>query len=383
MGFTLKILHLANFYNPQSGGIKTYLDNKRLFLAKKGLPFRLVIPGEQDDVAEAEPDTVIYRIGSPKAPINPIYRIIINLGTVHQIVKMEKPDILEVNDKFTLMALSYFYRKIQKRLPTAGFHHERLDVNMRLYFGDGPIAGKLANLYMQIFAAAFDRIICASRFTAGEIEPISPEKTVVMNLGIDLERFQPRMADGDVRRRFARGADALLLYVGRIAKEKNVSLLPRVMDKLAEKGVDARLVVAGVGPEVDAIKGERIDLLGYISDRVLLAKLYASSDVFVFPSKDEPYGLVPLEALSAGLPVVCPDSGGVLEYSDSDAVRSIAPTAEGFAEAIIELTGKDQEILRSLARKQAERFPWSSFFERQLALYEEMIRIGVTRPARR
>jgi glycosyltransferase involved in cell wall biosynthesis len=158
------------------------------------------------------------------------------------------------------------------------------------------------------------------------------------------------------------------------------------MDLLGERGVNARLVVAGVGElegEVKRAGGDRIDLLGYISDRDLLARLYAVSDVFVFPSKHEPYGLVPLEALAAGLPVVCPDSGGVTEYSDSPAVRSVKPEAEVFADAIQELAGADREELRALARSQAERFPWERTFERQLALYEEMVRIGVTRPTRR
>ncbi len=126
-----------------------------------------------------------------------------------------------------------------------------------------------------------------------------------------------------------------------------------------------------------------IDLIGYIGDRQALARLYASADVFVFPSAQEPYGLVPLEALASGLPVVCPNSGGVLEYSESEAVRSVPPTPEDFAGAVLDFMGQDREELRRLARQQAERFPWEQTFERQLRVYEEMIRIGVTRPTRR
>jgi alpha-1,6-mannosyltransferase len=377
----LKILHLANFYHPKSGGIKTYLDAKRRFFEERGLSFRLVIPAEQDGIERCRPDTVIYRIGSPLAPFNTLYRLIVNLGTVHKIVKLEEPDLLEINDKFTLMALSFFYRKVQKRLPTAGFHHERLDVNVSTYFGENAFLRKFSNLFMQVVSAAFDRIFCASRYTAEEIEPIAPDKIVLLNLGIDLETFRPGNGDPGVRERFAGGADPLLLYVGRIAREKNIMLLPKVMSELARRGLNAKLVVAGVGELAREMKeaGEgRIELLGYISDKEFLASLYASSDVFVFPSLREPYGLVPLEALAAGLPVVCPDSGGVREYSDSPAVRSVSPTAESFADAIIELTNGDRSRLRKLAREQAERFPWERTFERQLVVFEEMIRRGVT-----
>jgi len=377
----LKILHLANFYHPKSGGIKTYLDAKKRYFEEHGLPFRLVIPAEQDGIERSEPDTVIYRIGSPRAPLNSLYRLIVNLGVLHKIVKLEEPDLLEVNDKFTLMALSYFYRKIQKRLPTVGFHHERFDINVSTYFGGNPILRKFANLYMQVVSAAFDKIICASRFTAAEIEPIAPDKIVLLNLGIDLEKFTPGMADDAVRERFASGSDPVLLYVGRIAKEKNIMLLPEVMELLHQRGVEAKLVVAGVGELAGSLKeagGDRINLAGYISDKKLLASLYASADVFVFPSLREPYGLVPLEALAAGLPVVCPNQGGVTEYSDSPAIRAVEPTAEAFADAVVELTNGDRAGLRKLARQQAERFPWNATFEKQMAVYEGMIRAGST-----
>jgi alpha-1,6-mannosyltransferase len=384
--WTLKILHLANFYHPKSGGIKTYLDAKRRFFEERGLPFRLVIPADQDGIERCEPDTVIYSIGSPLAPFNRLYRLIVNLGTVHKIVKLEKPDLIEVNDKYTLMALSFFYRKVQKRLPIAGFHHERFDVNISLYFGDNRFWRRFASLFMRVVSAAFDRIFCASRFTAEEIEPIAPDKIELLHLGIDLETFRPGNSDPKLRERFAGDADPLLLYVGRIAREKNIMLLPEVMVELERRGKNARLVVAGVGELArelrEAGKG-RISLLGYVSDRELLAGIYSSADVFVFPSPQEPYGLVPLEALAAGLPVVCPDRGGVREYSDSPAVLAVKPTAEAFAEAIIELTNGDRDSLHKLARAQAERFPWEKTFERQLVVFEEMIRRGVTGSTRR
>ena len=382
----MKILNIANFYHPKSGGIKTYLDAKRRYFEERGLPFRLVIPAEIDGIERSAPDTVIYRLGSPRAPFSNLYRMIVNLGTLHKIVKAERPDLLEINDKFTLMALSFFYRKVQKRLPTAGFHHERLDINVSLYFHGNRLMVRLARLYMEIFSAAFDKIICASSFTAEEIEPIAPDKIEILNLGIDLDSFRPERADDDLRLRFSRGADLLLLYVGRIAREKNIMLLPRVMEELRRRKVRARLVVAGVGEleaELREAGEEDIDLVGYITDRELLAGLYASADVFVFPSLHEPYGLVPLEALAAGLPVVCPDSGGVTEYSDSQAVRSVNPEPKSFADAILDLSNGRREELRRLARTQAERFPWERTFDKQMRLYEAMIRTGVTRPIRR
>lgn len=372
----MKILHLANFYHSTSGGIKTYLDNKRKYFAQVGLPFRLVIPGEIDSVEQHDSAAVFYRVGANPAPFNPLYRLIWNLHAVHQIVKLEKPDILEVNDKFTLALLSYYYRKIAKSIPIVGFHHERLDVNLSLYLGNHFLVRQLHSLMMQGFCAAFDKIICASRFTAEEIEPYAPDKIEVINLGTNLDQFDADYADPQIHSRYAVDAEVLLLYVGRLAKEKNLGLLPLMMKYLEQRGVKARLVVAGVGVDA-AILSESgrddISLIGFIKDRKKLARLLASADAMVFPSVNEPYGLVPLEALASGLPVVCPDRGGVLEYSDSEAVRSVAPTPESFADAVIDLVNNGRDKLRVTARKHAEKFTWENTFEKQISLCEKMI----------
>lgn len=379
----MKILHLANFYHSTSGGIKTYLDNKRKYFAQVGLPFRLVIPGEIDSVEQLDSEAVFYRIGANPAPFNPLYRLIWNLHAVHQIVKLEKPDILEVNDKFTLAMLSYYYRKIARSIPIVGFHHERLDVNLSLYLGDSFYVRPLHSLMMQGFCAAFDKIICASRYTAEEIEPYAPDKIEVINLGTNLDQFDAGYADPQIHNRYAGSADILLLYVGRLAKEKNLGLLPQMMEYLEQWGMKARLVVAGVGIDAAILtdSGRKdIDLIGFIKDRQKLAKLLASADALVFPSVNEPYGLVPLEALASGLPVVCPDRGGVLEYSDSEAVRSVEPTAENFAEAVIDIVNNGRDKLRGTARKHAEKFTWETTFERQISLCENMINSGAVRP---
>lgn len=373
-------MHLANFYHAKSGGIKTYLDKKRDYFKSIGLPFRMIIPDEQDNVEEQEGDSVIYRIGSREAPLNPLYKIIWNLPAVHQIIKREKPDLIEVNDKFTLAGLALIYRKLVK-LPytTAGFHHERFDTNLFIYWKDSKLVSKLANLFMQVVSACFDKIICASRYTAEEIEPIAPDKIEVINLGTDIDVFHPDLASPLTHKLYAKGADKLLVYVGRLAKEKNLGILPPMMQMLQERGINARLVVAGVGQDENILtdSGRKdINLIGFVSDRDEMAKILASADAMVFPSEKEPYGLVPLEALSSGLPVVCSDQGGVLEYSNCEAVRSVRPTARNFADAVEELLSIDRDTLRKTARSHAVNFSWQNTFEKQLELYKRMITNG-------
>ena len=378
----MKILHLANFYHEKSGGIKTYLDNKRDHFVSNGFPFRLIIPGEIDSVEQSESDdVVVYRICSSPAPLNPLYRMIWDLVTVHKIAKHENPDLIEINDKYTLAAVSYFYRKIaKKKIPLVGFHHERLDENLSIYAKDMERFPFLHKLMMEIICACFDRIICASRYTAEEIEPIAPDKIKIINLGTNVELFGPKHADESLRNKLLNGADRLLLYVGRLAREKNLSLLPPMMELLEAQGINARLVVAGIGVDEHILteSGRNdIELIGFISDRNEMARLLASADALVFPTLKEPFGLVPLEALASGLPVVCSDQGGVLEYCDTEAVRSLTPKPENFAGALIDIFANPKERLQEIAVTHAANFSWHKTFEKQLTFYENLIADGV------
>jgi alpha-1,6-mannosyltransferase len=167
-----------------------------------------------------------------------------------------------------------------------------------------------------------------------------------------------------------------LLYVGRLAKEKNIKLLPKVIDRLSEMGVKAKLLVAGTGPEEDVLRRipeEKRIMAGYVHDRETLCKLKATADVLLFPSLREPFGLTPLEALASGCPVVAVDEGGPTEYSGSPAIRTVPGTAEAFATEVVDILKDDSNELRKEARKHARKYSWENTFEKQLALYRKLL----------
>ena len=335
------------------------------------------MPGEIDAVEHSVGGDVVYQLSSPPAPLNPVYRMIWDLPTVHSIIRSEKPDLIEVNDKYTLAVLSLLYRKVANvRIPIVGFHHERLDENIRIYFAQSKFFKLTYRWMMELICASYDRIICASRYTAEEIEPVSADKIEIINLGTDIEHFRPDFYDDSLRKELADGADKLLLYVGRLNLEKNLGLLPPMMAELERRGANARLVVAGIGQDAHILSESGrsdISLIGFVNGRDEMARMMASADALVFPSVKEPYGLVPLEALASGLPVVCSNQGGVLEYSDTAAVKSLEPTPENFANALLELFEAPREELCRTARKHAEKFSWDNTFEKQLRVYEGLL----------
>jgi glycosyltransferase involved in cell wall biosynthesis len=160
-----------------------------------------------------------------------------------------------------------------------------------------------------------DLNLCPSHFTQTELQEHGFERVRVWGHGVDGERFHPRHRDPEWRTRLSGGDPEapLLLYVGRLAVEKRVDWLRPVVDALPH----ARLAIVGDGPtrpELEAMfTGTRTHFTGYLRGTDLSCA-YASADVFAFPSANETFGNVVLEAMASGLPVVVPRSGGPVDH---------------------------------------------------------------------
>lgn len=372
----MKILHLTNFYHDRSGGIKTYLDAQSDYLREKGLPVIHVFPGEVDKKTWQDEHTCIYQVASPEAPYNDEYRIIWNLATVTSIILEEKPDIIEINDKYTLPYAAFFGRVLGSRAKTVGFIHDRLDDILNLYWRPPWLSEAVANSANRIITSCFDLVICASEFVAEELRSHAGHKIEVLNLGVDADLFSPEHYDAALKTKYCPNGEIMLFYAGRLSREKNIVLLPEVLSELGKRGLQCRLIVAGAGPDEQFIRehaGEQLIYEGFIKDRDFYRGLNATADVLLFPSQREPFGLIPLESLASGCPVVCVNQGGPLEYSGCRAVKAVPPTAPDFADAVESLLEEDQEALRKTARKHARLFSWEATFSKQLKVYEELL----------
>lgn len=172
--------------------------------------------------------------------------------------------------------------------------------------------------------------------------------------GIDVDRFSRApavVAQGMAIRREAGVPDdaPLMLYVGRLARDKGLSILPAVMNRLAETGSPAWLMLAGpvdwrepTEPEVLADLDARPNAvrLGFLADP---APLYAAADLFLFPSLREGFGNVAIEAQAAGVPVAAFDTFGVREAVEDGVTGLLAPLGEraAFADNVVRLIGDE------------------------------------------
>ena len=200
--------------------------------------------------------------------------------------------------------------------------------------------------------------------------------------GVDLRQYAGPL-EHDMRRELGLPAGArVCLYVGRIAKEKNLSFLLSAFAEAAKRRDDLYLVVVGGGPffrmfteERDRLGlSERVILAGYVRGKRLI-DYYRGADLFVFASKTETLGLVVIEAMAAGLPVVCLGEMGVTEVMKPGDTGIFAPEDPvGFAEAMLKVLEDRalRERLREGALRRARELSTEAAAKRTLEVYEEV-----------
>jgi glycosyltransferase involved in cell wall biosynthesis len=206
-------------------------------------------------------------------------------------------------------------------------------------------------------------------------------------MGVDCDRFTsarrtPARRNALLRQIHGAPSDTVLLYAGRLSPEKNVSLLLDTIERLDPNAF--RLCIAGDGPLASAMRQycdrrnlTNVAFLGYISSRDTLADLFANADAFVHPNPREPFGIAPLEAMSAGIPLIAPNSGGVTSYAGAHNAWLVNPDSAGFALAAQEVRNRAGGYVDKVinARLTASRFQWSIVTSKFLNLCRDLVAI--------
>jgi alpha-1,6-mannosyltransferase len=403
-----KTLHLTNSWHERSGGIATFYRALIDEANRQGRHIRLIVPGEKDHVEEAGEFGKIYHVKAPLAPFNSQYRIIYPTqflwpgSKLERILIGERPDLVEICDKYTLNYLGALLRRgllpaLDFRPAVVGLSCERMDDNFRIYVGNLPLARKLCAAYLKwAYFPFFDHHIANSEYTAEELRQASrghltSRNTWIRPMGVNLQNLSPARRSREIRQRILRdcaGRDSsiLLLYAGRLVPEKNLDLLFHSLALLTRlDNRDYRLLIAGDGMERTRweslcqknIPG-RVTFLGHIADSIQLADLLANADAFIHPNPREPFGIAPLQAMASGLPLVAPNSGGITTYANSENAWLVSPDAASFVSAIQDLLANDSlRIQRAQhALRTAQEFRWEKVAASFLELYSELCAMG-------
>jgi len=354
------------FFGARSGGIKRYLLAKRDWIRRHrpDLTHTLIVPGRIDRVAEGG----VVEVASPRLPFSDGYRWPFGLKRWADTLVEARPDLIEAGDAFMPGRAA---QEAASRIgaPVVGFCHTDPAALASLHLGEwasAPAQARWGAVYNR-----FDLVIAPSRFIAGRLQDAGVARVAVQPLGVDTDVFRPSAGARDsVRAQLGLASEErLLVFAGRAAREKNVTLLVETLDLL---GAPYRLLLVGAGARL--APHPRIASIDFETDQRRLVRWLCGADAFVHANDQEPFGLVVLEALACGLPVVAPPTGGVAETVD-DAVgqRARASTPEAFAEAIEALFERDLDAIGRAARARAEaRYGWNGVFPRLMALYGEL-----------
>ncbi len=362
-----RLVDTTMLYAPHSGGVKRYLSAKKAWLARHRPQVRhsLVVPGAADSYDGAGE----WSIYAAPLPFGDGYRWPASKTAWMSRLIRQRPSLIEAGDPYT-PGLAALRAGARLGVPVIGFCHTDLAALAALHFGEWaekPVRRRWARIYNQ-----FDCVVAPSRYIADRLSEAGVPGAIALPLGVDVAQFHPDRADRDgLRRRLGVPADRrLLVFAGRPAREKKIDVLIEAAERL---GDPYTLLLIGAGTQ-DAVMPANVLRLPYERDSTALARLLASCDAFVHANDAEPFGLITLEAMACGLPVVAVASGGLAETVD-DSVGQLAPrsAAKPFAEAVEGLFARDVTALGATARARAvSRHGWDSVFERLTGVYAQV-----------
>lgn len=211
------------------------------------------------------------------------------------------------------------------------------------------------------------------------------EKINVVANGINTNMFNTVERDYNFRRQYSADNEKIILFMGRLVYEKGIQHLISAMPKILQGYHDSKLVIAGKGGMIEELKaqvnsmgiGNKVYFTGYM-DAKQVCKMYKSADVSVFPSTYEPFGIVALEAMLAGVPVVVSDVGGLNEIVEHgiNGMKSYAGNPNSLADSILELLRNPQlcdNVVKKAKAKVKNDYNWAKIAQDTHFVYQKAI----------
>jgi phosphatidylinositol alpha 1,6-mannosyltransferase len=304
----MRIAIVTETFLPKIDGITNTLCRLLEYLPSHGHSSIMFAP---DGAPAIYADTPVFRPASAPFIFYPELKVANPWINMEPEMAAFKPDLIHVINPFSLGISGTIYAR-WKEIPLVASYHTDIPGYTHSY--GVPFLAEFVWNYFRLIHNQADLTLCPSTATMQELEQHGFNNLKIWSRGVDLEKYSPAKRNAEWRKRFCGDNPhaKLLLYVGRLAVEKRVDWLEPVMRSLP----DTHLVIVGDGPEKENLQnlfaGANTTFTGYLLGEEL-ACAYASADLFVFPSANETFGNVVLEAMASGLPVIAPNSGGVTD----------------------------------------------------------------------
>jgi len=372
----VRIAFVTDTYLPEVNGVTTVLRTIRQSLAARGHDLLFLAPAYPEKMAA---DDLVLRRPSVPCPKYPAVRLSSPFGSdVFAALDRFDPELIHVVTEGPLGSIGRRYA-IRHGCPLVTSFHTDFPRYAARYLGAW--AETLARRYLRRFHAPAALTQTPSEQTRAELEALGLPHSVVWGRGVETDWFTPARRSAARREALGAADRVIVLHVGRLAVEKDPDVLVDAFRRAHDEADGPALFcLAGDGPRAPALRRALpfARHFGFLA-RDVLADLYADADLFVFPSATETCGLVTLEAMASGLPVVSADRGGVLENMRDGINGIVVPAGAGdrFAEAILALIrDRDQ---RAAMGQAARAFAVGRDWNREVAELERMYADAIAR----
>ncbi|MDX2215766.1 MAG: glycosyltransferase family 1 protein [Oculatellaceae cyanobacterium bins.114] len=355
----MRIALFTETFLPKVDGIVTRLSHTVDHLQRMGNQVLVISPdGGLDEYKGAK----IFGVPGFPLPLYPELKLALPRPSIRQTLTDFQPELIHIVNPAVLGVGGLYYAK-SLGVPLVASYHTHLPKYLE-HYGLGMLEGLLWELLKALHNQA-QLNLCTSTAMQDALVEHGIERVEVWQKGVDTELFHPSLIDREMRSHLSQGSpdSPLLLYVGRLSAEKEIDRIKPVLQAIP----DARLALVGDGPYRQELEAHFADtsthFVGYLTGRDL-ASAFASADAFIFPSRTETLGLVLLEAMAAGCPVIAANAGGIPDivtdgvngylFDPEDEEGAIAATQRLLANR------EERETLKHNARQEAERWGWAA-----------------------
>ncbi|HLC68879.1 MAG TPA: glycosyltransferase [Candidatus Bilamarchaeaceae archaeon] len=376
----MRIAYFTDTYLPNTDGVVSSILNYRKELERRGHEVFIFSPGTKKQKKENTDEHVYYFTSAAFKPY-PDYRIaLFNFFSPLKMVRERGIDVIHSHGIATT-GLAAIQSSKKLKIPSIVTFHTLVPEAIHYISPHENMHSFLQNVawkYLRWYYKHYPKILAPSRYARRILAEHGIENTELLPTGIDLEVFNAGVKPAAARKKFGLTDEPVVLYVGRLAKEKNIEILIEAAPSLLNLLPKTKFLLVGKGPAEtyykDLVRKKDLEshfiFAGYI-DAATLPSCYAAADVLAFPSKFDTQGLVVLEAMGTGLPAVV--------HKDSAAAEFVEDSKNGYLFSDnfdlyekLKSTIKEKKKLRPYVLETAEKYDMRKSVDRLLEIYQTL-----------